>query len=722
MGRNMKQIIQSYNTGKMEVVEVPVPNCGDNGVLVKTGASLISAGTEKLLIDIARKSLVGKAKARPDLVKQVLNKVKKEGLKTTLQKVMTKLEIPIPMGYSCAGKVIMVGKNVTGINVGDRIACAGAGFANHAETNFIPKNLIAKVPSAVSDEEAAFTTVGTIALQGVRQLNPTIGERIAVIGSGLIGLITIQILKANGCDILAVDINESRLKLAESLGADKTCLSKDIDNTAKEFSSGYGVDGVIITASSKSKQIVVDAGKICRMKGRVIMVGLTPIEIPRDIYYKKELDFRLSMSYGPGRYDPNYEIAGNDYPYCYVRWTEQRNMETFLNLIAQKRIDLKSLITHRFDFENVLDAYKLISGEIKEKYLAILLKYKKTIEHKCTVVIDTGKKRKISNINIGFIGAGNFAQSIVLPNLSKIGCDFDTLVETNSINSSVAGRKYGFKKISSNADDIFKDEKINTVFITTPHSLHSELVIKGIETKKNVFVEKPLAINESMLNEVKTEYEKSKTLLMVGFNRRFSQHVMEIRKVVEKISMPVVMNYIVNAGLIPADNWIQDLSIGGGRVIGEVCHFVDFLQFICDSKPISVYASAIKTNNKNFSNNDSLQIIIDFENGSIGNITYHAIGDTSLSKEYFELSGGSCTVKLYDFRRTVISIRGKIKKFKTGTQDKGFLEEYRFFLYSIRNQNESPISFESLYLTTLTTFRILESIQTGLKLSIRDDE
>ncbi|MBC8484507.1 MAG: bi-domain-containing oxidoreductase [Bacteroidetes bacterium] len=712
----MKQIIQSYKTGKMEVVEVPVPSCGNNGVLEKTGASLISAGTEKMLIDIAGKSLIGKAKARPDLVKQVLNKVKKEGLKTTIQKVMTKLEVPIPMGYSSAGEVLFTGKFVTRIKVDERVACAGAGFANHAEMNYVPKNLIAKIPDNVSDEEAAFTTVASIALQGVRQLNPTIGERIAVIGSGLIGLITVQLLKANGCDVLAVDIDKNKLKIAEYMGADCVCTSDELLSATEEFSQGYGVDGVIIAASSKSNQIIVNAGEICRLKGRVIMVGLTPMDIPRDIYYKKELDFRLSMSYGPGRYDPKYEIDGIDYPLSYVRWTEQRNMGTILNLVAQRKLDVKSLITHRYDFINVLDAYKLVKGEIQEPYLGIILQYHQNKEHVSSINIETKKKKKTSDVNIGFIGAGSFAQAITLPNLVKTKCSFDTLLEPNGVNATVVIQKYGFRRLTTKSEDLFGNKEINTIFITTPHSMHAEYVIKGLKSNKHIFVEKPLSINEDELNSIKEVYKGTENVLMVGYNRRFSPHAKEIRKVVEKIDTPVVMNYIVNAGQIPVDHWIQDIEIGGGRIIGEVCHFVDFLQYISGSNPVAVYATSITTKNKNLSNNDSLHITIDFADGSIGNITYHALGDTSQPKEYFELAGGGYTVKMHDFRMTQIAGFGKLRKFKTGAQQKGFKEEYQAFEKAIIDEMESPISFGSLYLTTLVTFRALESIQTGLKL------
>lgn len=714
----MKQIIQSYKTGKMELVEVPIPGCDERGILVQTAVSLVSAGTEKMIIELAKKSLLGKAKARPDLVRQVLNKVKKEGLISTIKKVSTKLEVPIPLGYSCSGRVLISGREVDEVQPGDRVACAGAGYANHAEVNYIPHNLFVRIPDNVTDEEAAFTTVGTIALQGVRQLRPTLGEKIVVLGTGLIGLITVQLLKVNGCDVLAVDIDPKRLEIARKLGADECTDSRDLIPTSEEFSKGRGVDGVIITASSKSKAILADAGEVCRLKGRVVMVGFTPMEIPRDIYYKRELDLRMSMSYGPGRYDPNYEQNGNDYPFAYVRWTERRNMEAFLNLLKQNRLDLISLVTHRYEFTDVLKAYELIQGKKDESFLGVLLSYDSGKELKESVVNEPRKRKKESRINIGFIGAGNFAQSVTLPNLIKASVNLDTLLEHNGVNAALVAKKYRFRNLTSKAKDVFENPDINTIFITTPHASHGEYVLKGLQAGKHIFVEKPLTIDEETLLKIKQEFTRSNTVLMVGYNRRFSPHALEIRKMRKSIQTPLVMNYLVNAGPIPRDHWIQDPNVGGGRIVGEVCHFIDFMQYIAMSDPVAVFASSLATENQNNSNNDTVHICIDFKNGSIGNITYQSIGDSSLPKEYFEISGGGNTVQLYDFKKTVFSIKGRRKNIKSHGQQKGFKEEYEAFFESIISTNKPPIPFNSLYLTTLTTFRILESLQTGLKLDI----
>lgn len=712
----MKQIIQSYKTGKIILAEVPIPGCGNNGILVQTKSSLVSAGTEKLMVDLAKKSLIGKAKSRPDLTKQVFEKIKRDGLRQTIKKVFIQLDSPVPLGYSCAGEVFMVGKNVTGVSPGDRVACAGAGYASHSEINFIPKNLFTKIPDSVSFEDASFATVGAIALQGVRQLDPTIGEKIAVIGSGLIGQITIQILKANGCDVIAIDIDKSRLILAEKMGADKTALSDEMFSAIEDFTSGLGIDGVVLTASTKSKQIMRDAGEISRNKGRIIIVGMFPIEIPRDVYYKKELECKLSMSYGAGRYDPVYEEQGVDYPLSYVRWTEQRNLKTVIRLIEQRKITPERLITHRFNFNDSIDAYKLLTGETKEPHLGIILNYDEDIKRER--IIKISDKKKVSKIELALVGAGNFSQSIALPTLKNLKVNLNSLVDYNSTISSHIGKKYQFNKISSSLEDILKDEKINTVMITTPHNSHARLVIECLKSNKNVFVEKPLAITEEDLKEIEKVYEKYPKHLMVGFNRRFSSHAKKIKEFMSDSATPLVMDYVISAGDIPQEHWVQNPDVGGGRIIGEVCHFLDFLQFVSDSAPRSIYAISLKTDNKIFKNDDSIHISINYKNGSIGSITYHAVGDKSLPKEYFEASAGNKTVKMYNFYATEFYKDGHKSKYHSKGQDKGFAQEYQQFFDSIISNTPSPIPFESLYLTTLSTFRIIESIKTGLALSI----
>jgi len=712
----MKQLIQSYKTGKIEVVDVPTPGCGSNGVLVETKTSLVSAGTEKMMIDLAKKSLVGKAQARPDLVKQVLEKIKRDGLKPTLEKVFSKLDSPVALGYSCAGEILMVGSNVTNFKPGDRIACAGAGYASHAEINFIPHNLVAKIPENVSYQQASFTTVAAIALQGVRQLDPTIGEKIAVIGAGLIGQITIQLLKANGCDVIAIDIARDKLELAKEMAADAVAQNADMIEAVQEFSDGKGVDGVIITASTKSNSLMESAGELCRIKGRVIIVGMFPIEIPRDVYYKKELECKLSMSYGPGRYDPQYEEGGVDYPFSYVRWTEQRNMETILNLISQKRITPEKLVTHTFEFTDVLKAYELITDKKSEPYLGIVLEYH-NVEKQHTIV-ELKKIKKESIIELALVGAGNFSQSVALPLLSKLTLNFTTLVDFDTSIGTHIGKKFNFEKVSSSLQDVLNNKNINTVMITTPHNTHVNLVISCLKAGKNVFVEKPLALNEQELLEIKKVYDKVKLHLMVGFNRRFSSHAKRIIKFMSKASTPMIMNYVINAGAIPPEHWTQNFQVGGGRIIGEVCHFIDFMQFISGSDPSLVFATSIDTSNDLYNNDDSIHITIKFKDGSIGCITYHAVGESSLPKEYFEVSAGTRTAKMYNFYRTELFNKGKKTKYTTKVQDKGFTEEYTQFFDAITNGKETPVDFHSIYLTTLLSLRATESLKTGLSLKL----
>ena len=467
----MKQLIQSFKTGELGLFEVPAPVCQENGVLVQTTVSLVSAGTEKMLVDFAKKSMLSKAKDRPDLVKQVVDKMKKEGVKNTLEKVFTKLDTPIPLGYSLAGRVLEVGKNMSGVNIGDRVACGGAGYANHSEINYVPKNLMVKIPDGVDDIDASFVTVGAIALQGVRQTEPKLGERVAVIGLGLLGQLAVQLLKANGCKVIGSDVDPDKIALAKKLGADEACHAGDLIKKSDEFSNGYGVDAVIIAASTASNQPVIDAAEISRMRGRVVFLGMVGMDIPRNDYYKKELDLRLSMAYGPGRYDPDYEEKGIDYPYDLVRWTEQRNFEAFLGLIEEGKISPKELLTHTFDYNDAMKAYDLLEGKVKEKYLGIVLEYNNKInleEHK--IVKRTDKVISNNKVNLGLIGAGNFTKSVILPNIQKVGgYELVAVCTATGVSAEGTGKKYNFKYITTDSSEIFKNSEINSVAITTQH-------------------------------------------------------------------------------------------------------------------------------------------------------------------------------------------------------------------------------------------------------------
>ncbi len=706
----MKQLIQSFKTGELGLFDVPAPICQKNGALVETTISLVSAGTEKMLVDFAKKSMLAKAKDRPDLVKQVVDKMKKEGVKNTLEKVFTKLDSPIPLGYSLAGKVIKVGESLSGINIGDRVACGGAGYANHSEINYVPKNLMVKIPDGVDDIDASFVTVGAIALQGVRQTEPKLGERVAVIGLGLLGQLTVQLLKANGCKVIGSDIDPDKLELAKKMGANEVCEARDLIKKSNEFSNGYGVDAVIIAASTSSNQPVIDSAEISRMRGRVVFLGMVGMDIPRNDYYKKELDLRLSMAYGPGRYDPNYEEKGIDYPYDLVRWTEQRNFEAFLGLIEEGKVKPKELLTHSFEYDDAISAYDLLEGKIKEKYLGIILKYSGSLnlnEHK--IVKRNSKVVQSDNVNIGLIGAGNFSKSVILPNIEKIeGYELVGVCTATGVSAEGTGKKYGFKYITTDSDEIFSNSEINSILITTQHNHHASLVLKSISSKKHCFVEKPLAIYEEELESISDSYDGA-SIIQVGFNRRFSPMLKNMKK---HLSGQISVNYRVNAGVIPKNVWIQDRETGGGRIIGEVCHFIDSCSFLIDSKVISVYASTIHKNDQSIPDEDNINIVLNYDNGSMATISYYAYGDNSMSKEYIEVFGNGVSMRMTDFRELIIYKNGKETKEKSYNQDKGFSNEFRAFKASIKS-GEPAIPFDSLYNTTKTTFKILESIKRG---------
>ncbi|RXJ83129.1 bi-domain-containing oxidoreductase [Arcobacter cloacae] len=704
----MKQLIQSFKTGELGLFDVPAPVCEKNGALVQTTVSLVSAGTEKMLVDFAKKSMIAKAKDRPDLVKQVIDKMKKEGVRNTLEKVFTKLDTPIPLGYSLSGRVVQVGDELSGINIGDRVACGGAGYANHAEINYVPKNLMVKIPEGVDDIDASFVTVGAIALQGVRQTAPLLGEKVAVMGLGLLGQLTVQLLKANGCKVIGSDIDPDKMELAKKLGCDEVCHASELISKCSEFTGGHGVDAVIIAASTSSNQPITDAAEISRMRGRVVLVGMVGMDVPRNTYYKKELEIKLSMAYGPGRYDPEYEEKGIDYPYDLVRFTEQRNFEAFLGLIQEGKITPKELITHSYDFDEAMKAYDLLEGRIQEKYLGIVLEYKREINLEVEKIVQRSEK-KISNdkVNVGLIGAGNFTKSVILPNVQKVG-DFELvgLCTATGVSAQGTGKKYDFKYITTDSDEIFKNSEINSVFVTTRHNDHANKVLKAIESKKHCFVEKPLCIYEEELESIKEAYT-GETVVQVGFNRRFSSMVEKMKK---SLSGQISVNYRVNAGIIPKEVWIQDRTIGGGRIIGEVCHFIDTCSYLIGSEVKSVFATTVNKADQSIPDEDNVNIVLNYANGSTATISYYAYGDSSMPKEYIEVFASGVSMQMNDFRELTIFKKGKSTKEKSANQDKGFVNEFKAFKEAVKSGNES-ISFESIYNTTKTTFKILESIR-----------
>lgn len=709
----MKQVIQNFKTGELYVDEVPLPALSGGMVLVENKFSLISAGTERSTVKTAKANLIGKARQRPDLVAQVLQNIRKEGLQATLEKVRTKLDSLKALGYSTAGEVV-ASMDTSGLfKPGDRVACGGQDYASHAEVVSIPQHLVARIPDNVSYEEASFTTLGAIALQGVRQAEPQLGESVCVIGLGLLGQITCQLLKANGCRVLGIDIAGPLLDLARKLGADEAVSRQhpDLKSITASFTNGHGFDSIIITAATPSNDPIELSAEIARKKGKVIVVGAVKMDIPRDPhFFRKELELRMSTSYGPGRYDVKYEEQGQDYPFAYVRWTEQRNMEAFLQLLSQKRLDLTALITHRFDIVEAAAAYDIVLGKTPEPHIAILLRY--PADEQKFATLTPLKEQAAGPTRVGFIGAGSFAQSYLIPHVKQWGASLETVVTSKGITAKNVANKFSFNNASSNGEDVLGNQAIDTVFIATQHDTHAAYALAGLKAGKNVFVEKPLAITEEELETIRSLYQEQGGRLLVGFNRRFAPVAQAMKDHFKDIAEPLVINYRVNAGFIPKEHWTQQDAAGGGRIIGEVCHFIDLLQFLTGSLPSRVYAECIGSDNQQIKNDDNVVITLRFRNGSVGTITYAAGGDKALPKERVEIFGGSKAGIIHDFRKGEIFSNNKAKVLKL--EGKGHRQEVEAFLNAIREGKESPITFDSIYYTSLAGFKILDSLYSGM--------
>ena len=717
----MKQILQNLKTGELKVADVPPPVAQRGRVLVRTAASLISAGTERMTVDMGKKSLLGKARERPDLVRQVIQKAQNEGVLNTFQAVQAKLSSQTALGYSGAGIVIDVGEDVAEFRAGDRVACAGAGYASHAEVLSVPKNLCVRLPDTVSFEAGAFGTLGSIALQGVRLAEPTLGEAVVVVGLGLLGQITVQLLKANGCRVFGVDLDNDKAELARELGADEaTANSSDAKKLVMEWSRGRGADAVLITAATSSNQPIEFAGEISRMKGRVVAVGLVGMDVPRKLYYERELSLKISMSYGPGRYDPEYEERGHDYPFAYVRWTEGRNIEAFLDLVAEGRVNVERLITHRFAIEDGKRAYSLITGETKEPYLGVLLRYdtERTIESR----IELGARAKskgnaaASVVRLGVIGAGNYAKTHLLPHFRTAGAEFHSIATASGVSARDIGEKYNFQQCVASADEVINAAQVNLIVIATRHDTHAELARRALLAGHNVFVEKPLALDDEELESVLEAAKESSGQLMIGFNRRFSplaQRAREFFASNDNSHAPLSINYRVNAGRIPREHWIQDAEQGGGRIIGEVCHFIDLMHFLTGAITTRVYAEAIESRNHESINEDSIFITLRFSDGSNGSIAYLSEGDKALPKERIEVFGGGKVFVLDDFRHATLYHKARAENLKLRNQDKGQAYEVRAVCDMVLKKKGAPIALDDLAATTRATFRIHESLRTG---------
>lgn len=702
----MEQLTQKLGSGEMVIQELPIPQLSDGMVLVKNYYSLISAGTEGTTVKSARKSLIGKAKERPQQVKQVLDTLKTKGVVQTYRAVMKKLDAYSPLGYSCAGEVIDVADDVTEFKVGDMVACAGAGYANHAEVVSVPVNLCVKLHQDADLSLACYNTVGAIAMQGVRQADMRLGETCAVIGLGLIGEIVCHLLKASGINVVGIDVSENAVNAAK-----KTCVdlglprnTPGIEEQISTYTNGLGVDAVIISAGTSSLDPINFAGAIARKKGRVVVLGAVPTGFERNPYwYKKELELRMSCSYGPGRYDLKYEENGIDYPAPYVRWTEKRNMEAFQELLYTGRIDLSHLTTHRFKFEDAPKAYDIIANR-SEHYLGMVLEYDFKKEHvrKAMPIVENVP---VKEINIGFIGAGSYAQGNLLPYLpseSEVG---RICVMTNSgTTSKRVAEKFHFAQCTSNESDIIANKDINTLFIATRHNTHAKYVIDGLKAGKNVYVEKPLCLKIEELTEIQQLCEEKRCGVMIGFNRRFSPLTTILKKEMGTGKMSMI--YRVNAGNIPASSWIQDVKVGGGRILGEVCHFIDLMAFVCGSNPIQVSASVLADPE---GLNDTVNILVDFENGSTGVVAYYANGPKSLPKEYMEVYSSGKAGIIYDFKKCEIYGK-KVETHKLSTQDKGQKNMMTAFFDSLKGGN-LPIPLDEIFSVTKATFAVLKSIQ-----------
>ena len=709
----MKQILQDMANGGTTVTEAPVPQCSKGHLLISTTTSLISAGTERMLVGFGKASLIDKARQQPEKVKMVLEKVQTDGLLTTYDAVKSKLAQPLALGYCNVGIVHEVGVGVDGFQVGDRVVSNGP----HADMVKVPKNLCAKIPDNVDDESASFAVVASIGLQGIRLAQPTIGESFVVTGAGLIGLLTIQMLRANGCRVLAIDFDQSKLELAKQFGAETCNPGKGEDPVAVglAFSRGAGVDGVIITASTKVSDPVIQAARMSRKRGRIILVGVTGLELNRADFYEKELSFQVSCSYGPGRYDAEYEEKGNDYPLGFVRWTEQRNFVAVLDMMAAGTLNVEPLITQRFEFEDAPKAYDALTED--KSGLGLLLKYNSPVEtrlEKRVVLRPISIEPK--NAVVGFIGAGNYASRILIPAFKKASSQLHTIVTSGGINGVIHGEKTGFAEASTDLDGLLNNKDINTVAIATRHNSHAYFVEKVLSAGKNVFVEKPLALTVEEIEKIETVYNQNiqnnqYARVMVGFNRRFSPQVQKMKTLLDTVKEPKSFIMTMNAGAIPADHWTQDNAVGGGRIIGEACHFIDLMRFLAGSKIVSIQARRMGETDAVQILEDKASITLGFEDGSFGTIFYLANGASSFPKERVEVFTAGRVLQLDNFRKLKVFGWPGFNKMNLWRQDKGQDACAAVFVDSIRDGKEAPIPADEIFEVARVTIQVAEILR-----------
>lgn len=706
----MRQILQNLNNGDTSLVEVPMPRNLPGNLLIQSNMSLVSAGTERMLVDFGKANYLSKARQQPDKVNQVLSKINTDGILATYESVKSKLNQPIPLGYCNAG--VVVNSKSKDFKVGDRVVSNGS----HADFVRVPKNLCAKIPDNVDDESASFTVIGAIALQGIRLISPGIGETVVVSGLGLIGLIAVQILRANGCRVLGIDYDAKKCAIAEKFGAQTVNLGikEDPISAAKSFSRGRGVDAVLITASTESSEPMRQAANMLRKRGRIVLVGVVGLELNRADLYEKEISFQVSCSYGPGRYDPNYEERGNDYPIGFVRWTEQRNFEAVLDMLSDGSINVKPLITHRFEFGEADKAYNHLDSP---DALGILLNYRDiniTAESNEIDLQERSPLKSGENVVAGFLGAGNYASRVLIPLFRKANVRLQTLVTSAGLNSKIHGSKNGFFVASTDDRSVFESEIINTIIIATRHNLHAGQVVAALKANKNVFVEKPLAISLEQLNQIETTYnnlKQDKPILMVGFNRRFSPFITKLKSLLLKQSGPKVFVVTINAGEIEKDHWTQDPAIGGGRIIGEACHFVDLLRFLVGFKIEGFTAVKIGDVPGVHTRNDKVSITLSFSDGSIGTIHYLSNGGQSFPKERIEVFCNDAVLQLNNFRELKgYGWKGFRKKLSL-SQQKGQVECVDNFVKSIEDGATAPIPFNELIEVSRTCIEISNKLE-----------
>lgn len=710
----MKQVMQNLGTGATELTVAPCPRPSAGHLLIRTSRSLISPGTERMLVEFGKASLINKALQQPDKVRMVLDKIRTDGLATTVGAVRSKLQQPLALGYCNAGVVIELGPGVTGFREGDRVVSNGP----HADVVNVAQNLCAKVPSEVGDDAAAFTVIASIALQGIRLAQPSLGESFVVTGAGLVGLLAVQLLRAQGCRVLAIDPDESKLQLARQVGASICNLSRGEDPVAAgmAFSGGRGVDGVLICASTKSSEPVAQAAGMCRKRGRIVLVGVTGLELNRSDFYQKELTFQVSCSYGPGRYDPSYEEQGRDYPFAFVRWTEQRNFEAVLDLMSSGQLNVQPLISRRFPFENAPEAYKVLSED--RSALGVLLTYPQSADgwNDREVALDPGGKIEPALPVVALIGAGNYASRVLIPALKETRAQLHTIVTAGGVNGVIHGKPAGFAIASTDVEATLAHPAISTVAIATRHDSHARMVAAALRAGKNVFVEKPLAINRQELAEVEQAFqsmvrEGGSQRLMVGYNRRFAPQTVRMRSLLASVGEPKSFIMTMNAGAIPRDHWTQVAEVGGGRIIGEACHYIDLMRFLAASPIVSVQARRIGQHPSLAVSEDKAAITLGFSDGSFGTIHYLANGSASFPKERVEVFAAGRVLQLDNFRKLKGFGWPAFSRMNLWRQDKGQAACVRAFVDAIADGRPSPIPAQEIFEVARVTIEAAEILR-----------